>query len=122
MCSKAMPKARSRRATRSPRWHPARPKSLAFVSQSGDGDEGDRLAPLDLQRDHRALVEAGEQLVELIDRLELSMLALVDHGEQHIALAHVGARAGLHFRDDDATLHLHVLLLVGRELRNDDAQ
>ena len=67
-----------------------------FAGQAGNGHERRGLAAPHLQGDHRVAVEAGEQLVELLDRLQLGVLALVDQRQQHVALAHVRLGVGAH--------------------------
>ena len=50
---------------------------LTLIGQPGDGDERGGFPAPYLKRDDRALVQAGEQLVELVDRFELGVLSFV---------------------------------------------
>src|SRR6185503_17280519 len=120
--SKSMPSARSSAAISSQRWQPWRPYSLALVSEARDGDEGGVLAAAHLEGEHGVLVEPGEELGELVHALELGVLPLVHHGEEHVALAHVGLRIRPHVGDDEAVVHVERLLLLRRELAHHDAE
>src|SRR5688572_27890291 len=109
----ATPRDRRAAAISSQRWQYLRPYSSTFIGQTRNGDESHALAAPDLQRDDGALVEPGKQLVELLDALQLGVLALVHHGEQDVALAHVGLRVGPHVGDHQAALQAEALLLLG---------
>src|SRR5216117_3787842 len=50
------------------------------------------------------------------------MLTLVDQRQQHVAAAYVGARIGPHIGDLQAVRDPHLLLLLGREFSDDDAE
>src|SRR5262245_25584689 len=73
----ATPSARRAAAISSHRWQYGRPYISTFVSEPRNRNEGDAFAATHLQRDHRALVEAGQQPVELLHRAQLGVLALV---------------------------------------------
>src|SRR2546425_2507935 len=95
---------------------------LAFVGQPRDRDEGHGVPASHLEGEHGALVEAGEQLVELLDRPQLDMLTLVDQRQQHVAAPYVGARVGPYIRDLEAVRGPHLLLLLGGDFSDDDAE
>src|SRR5262245_56653107 len=80
----------------SQRWQYGLPYNSTFIGQPRNRDESHALAAAYLQRDDGVLVQAGKQLVELLDRLELGVLARVHHGEKNVALAHVGLGVGPH--------------------------
>src|SRR5688572_15004699 len=120
--SKSMPSERSWAAISSQRWQPSRLYSLAFVSEARDGHERGAFAALHLQGDHRVLVEPGEDLVELLDRFQLRVLALVHHGEQHIALANVGLGVRPHVGHHQAVIQVEAFALLGGQLAHHDAE
>src|SRR4051812_10834091 len=69
-------------------------RNSALVGEPRDRHEGGTLAAPHLECQHGTLVEPGEHLVELVDRLELGLLALVDDHQQHIAFSDVDLRVG----------------------------
>src|SRR5687768_14670196 len=117
-----MRSARNCAAISSQRWQPSRLYSLALVSKTRDGDERGALAAPHLERDDGVLVEAGEELVELLHGFQFRVLALVHHGEKHVALAYVRLRIRAHVRNDDAVRHAERLPLLGRKLPDHDAE
>src|SRR4051812_26642232 len=67
-----------------------------LIGQARDRDERGTFAAPYLERQHGTLVQAGEQLVELIDRFQLDVLPFVDNHHQHIALPDIDLRIGPH--------------------------
>src|SRR5512134_2863656 len=120
--SNATPSARSSAAICSHKWQPRRPYSLTLIGEPGDRHERRALAAPDLKRDDRVLVQAGKQLVELLDRPELGVLTLVYQGKEHVALAHVGLGVGPHLGDDQAVREAQSFLLLGGKLADDDPE
>src|SRR5687767_7326933 len=85
----------------------------ALVGEAVDGDEGHRFAAPHLQRDHGVLVQAREDLVQLLHRAQIGVLALVHQAHEDVAAAQLGARVLAHLGDHDAVVELHVFPLLG---------